>query len=306
MCLEWDLKKYSAAIFRRSFLGNCNQNFTKFNENSKNIEYSIESSTAKYGFGTNCGGYLHEISDIAQVKLENLIGIEPQKAALLANTKSFLENNLGANALLWGARGCGKSSLVKAMLCKFAPLGLKMLQVLKSELCFLPEIFDFLRSKPYKIIVFLDDLSFEENESEYKILKTILDGGIEESPRNIRIYATSNRRHLLPEYHNENEIFGSQGNEDKIALSDRFALNLGFYAMGANEFLALVAQNLGLLDSINANLTQDSMDFIESLRQNEKYKNIFQNALNYAALRGSRSARIAEQFCNLYKSGICF
>ena len=139
------------------------------------------------------------------------------------------------NVLLGCARGCGKSSLIKALLPIYAKDGLRILQIFKQDLEILPEIFDFLRTKPYKFIIFCDDLSFDEGDKEYKALKTILEGSIESFPQNIRIYTTSNRRHLMPEFHDENELFGFEGNEDKIALFDRFPLCIGFYNYGNQE-----------------------------------------------------------------------
>lgn len=244
---SWDCIKYPAAIYRSS-------------------------------------GYLHEISEIEENSFESLHNLQKEIKLLCANTEAFLFENLGVNVLLWGARGCGKSSLIKALLPKYAKDGLRILQIFKQDLEILPEIFDFLRTKPYKFIIFCDDLSFDEGDKEYKALKTILEGSIESFPQNIRIYTTSNRRHLMPEFHDENELFGFEGNEDKIALFDRFPLCIGFYTYGNQEYLEILENY-----------------FKESPQKWEKLKT---KAIWFATQRGSKNPRVAAQFFKLYKSGL--
>lgn len=230
-------------------------------------------------------GYLHGVSEIYAKDLDSFYGLERESALLCANTEAFLFKNLGVNVLLWGARGCGKSSLVRAVLKKYSNDGLRMLQIDKEFLEDLPEILDILRLQPYKIIIFCDDLSFEEDDRSYKGLKSLLEGGLESLPKNIRLYATSNRRRLLPEFHNENEIFGYEGNEDKTALSDRFPLCIGFYTYGSEDYLEVLKKYFGELP-------------------HKEWKIIEQKAVQYAIQKGSRNPRTAAQFYTLYVSGL--
>lgn len=231
-------------------------------------------------------GYLHGIDTIQSKNLESFVGLEKEIKLLCANTESFLFRGLGVNVLLWGARGCGKSSIIKALLLRYAKEGLRILQVEKENLEILPEILDILRNKSYKFIIFCDDLSFENNETSYKGLKSVLEGGLEVLPKNIKIYATSNRRHLLPEFHDENEIFGYEGNEDKIALSDRFPLCIGFYTQGNVEYLEVLAS------------------YFKEIKQIQEWEKIRKIAIQYAAQKGSRNPRTAAQFYELYQSGL--
>ena len=233
-------------------------------------------------------GYLHAIETIRAQGFESFIGLEREIALLCANTESFLFRDLGVNVLLWGARGSGKSSLIKALLLKYAHKGLRILQIEKEDLEKLPELLDILRQKSHKIIVFCDDLSFENDEKSYKTLKSVLEGGLESFPLNVRFYATSNRRHLLPEFHEENEIFGHQGNEDKISLSDRFALCIGFYTSGNTEYLEILK---GYFETKEGALPQD-------------WEYITKIGLQYASQKGSRNPRTAAQFYALYQSGL--
>ncbi|MDE6958187.1 ATP-binding protein [Helicobacter apodemus] len=231
-------------------------------------------------------GYLHCIEEIEFIDFKEFVGLEKEIALLCQNTQSFLSNRECVNVLLWGARGCGKSSLIKALLGKYAKEGLRVLQILKQDLQKIPEIFDYLRNKPYKFIIFCDDLSFDRDEKEYKALKTFLEGSIEAFPKNILIYATSNRRHLLQQFHDENEIFGFEGDEDKIALSDRFPLCIGFYSYGHKEYLEVLAQ------------------CFKKSNIYDEFAHIQQKAINYATQKGSKSPRIAKQFFKLYQSGL--
>lgn len=245
-----------------------------------NLQWNLESCIAGV---YRKSGYIHGIKEIEARSLESFVGIEKEIQLLCTNTESFLEKSLGVNVLLWGARGSGKSSLVKALLVKYAFKGLRVLQVDKESLEILPEIFDVLREKPYKIIVFCDDLSFEPNEN-YKGLKSVLEGSLEALPKNIRVYATSNRRHLLPEFYDENEIFGYESNEDRIALSDRFPLCIGFYTQGNKEYLEVLQA------------------YFRELPKN--WERIANKAMQYATQKGSRNPRTAEQFYALYQSGL--
>ena len=231
-------------------------------------------------------GYVHGISEIESQRLDSFFGLEKEIKLLCANTESFLFRDLGVNVLLWGARGCGKSSLIKATLLQYAKEGLRILQIEKEHLEILPEVLDILRNKHYKFIIFCDDLSFEQDEKTYKNLKSILEGGLESLPKNIKIYATSNRRHLLPEFHDENEIFGYEGNEDKIALSDRFPLCIGFYTQGNAEYLEVLA------------------GYFKKEKDTKEWEKICRIALQYAVQKGTRNPRTAAQFYTLYQSGL--
>lgn len=230
---------------------------------------------------------LRPVRDLDPITLHALIGIDEQKAALLRNTERFLAQLPANNALLWGGRGTGKSSLIKALLNAYADSGLRLIEVDKDDLVFLPEIIDDIRALPQRFIVFCDDLSFEAGERTYKSLKSVLEGSIEQPPRNVLIYATSNRRHLLPEYMEENrdshlmegELHYADAIEEKISLSDRFGLWLSFYPSNQDNYLAVV-------DSYFADYKGDR-------------EQLHAEALRFAQTRGgARSGRTAKQFYN--------
>lgn len=233
--------------------------------------------------------YLKPVFHLDTPSLDSLVGIQRQKAELLENTQRFVEGLPSNNALLWGARGTGKSSIVKAMLGHFKQRGLRLIEIDRDDLDALIDIADGIRDLPYYFIIFCDDLSFEEGERGYKGLKRILEGSIELPPQNIKIYATSNRRHLIPEYHSENqsvhvgkegEIHYSDSVEEKISLSDRFGLWLSFYSGNQKEYLDIV-------DSYFKDFTGN----VELLHQ---------KALQFAASRASKSGRTAKQFYNSF------
>lgn len=176
--------------------------------------------------------------------LNNLVGIDEIKEDVLRNTRQFLAGAPANNVLLWGERGCGKSSLVKGLLREFAADGLRMIELKRWEIMSLPRLFPLLPSRPFTFILFCDDLSFDEGETDFRALKTFLDGDIEERPDNVLIYATSNRRHLMPERFADNsgeqEIHPEEAVGEKLALSDRFGLSLGFMPLDQDEYLAIV------------------------------------------------------------------
>jgi predicted AAA+ superfamily ATPase len=200
-------------------------------------------------------GYLEPIEEIESTQLEDLVGIERQKQVLEKNTRQFLRNYPANNVLLWGSRGTGKSSVVRALLNKYANQGLRIVQVDRNDLDFLPDIFAQIGRQPYRYILLCDDLSFEPNDPGYKILKSVLDGSVYASPKNVLIYVTSNRRHLLPEFHTDNlgakmvndEIHHGESVEEKISLSDRFGLWLSFYVFKQDLYLEIVQRTIARL-----------------------------------------------------------
>ena len=192
--------------------------------------------------------FLRPVKDIDPIRLEQLLGIDLQKQQLVNNTERFLSGLPANNALLWGARGTGKSSLVKALLNSYKHQGLRIIAIDKQDLLYLPEIVDEIREQPQRFIVYCDDLSFDAGETLYKPLKSVLEGSIELPPDNVLFYATSNRRHLLPEHMRDNldtqlvdgEVHYSDTIEEKISLSDRFGLRLAFYPQHTQTYLDIV------------------------------------------------------------------
>ena len=252
-----------------------------------------QASTAfRYRRRGNGAGSLEPVRQVASIRLAELVEVEPQKERLLRNTEQFVAGRPANNVLLTGARGTGKSSLIKACLNEFAAQGLRLIEVDKADLIDLPDLVDLVAARPERFIVFCDDLSFDEGEPGYKALKSILDGSISQASDNVLIYATSNRRHLLPEYmaenltyqHTENgEVHPGEVVEEKISLSERFGLWVSFYPFSQQEYLAIVAQWLR-----GFGVTEDA---IEAARQ---------DSLVWALERGSRSGRVAFQFAKDY------
>jgi predicted AAA+ superfamily ATPase len=237
-------------------------------------------------------GWLEPVRHVATIRLGNLCEVEPQKERLVRNTRQFVEGRAANNVLLTGARGTGKSSLIKACLNEFSAQGLRLIEVDKTELIDLPDIVDLVAERPERFIVFCDDLSFDEGEPGYKALKSILDGSVAQSTENVLIYATSNRRHLLPEYMKENlsyqhtedgEVHPGEVIEEKISLSERFGLWVSFYPFTQAEYLSIVAEWLrgfGVGEAAIGAARQES--------------------LVWALERGSRSGRVAYQFARDY------
>lgn len=233
--------------------------------------------------------YLKPVKHIENLSFEQLVGIERQKNAIVENTERFLNNLPSNNVLLWGARGTGKSSVIKAILNTYAKNGLRLIEIDRDDLDDLIEISDVIRELPYKFIIFCDDLSFEEGEKGYKGLKRILEGSIEAPPANVKIYATSNRRHLITEYQRDNdgtyvgnngEIHYSDSVEEKISLSDRFGMWISFYQGDQAEYLNIV-------DSYFKEYNGDR-------------DTLHREALRFAQSRASKSGRTAKQFYNSY------
>lgn len=193
-------------------------------------------------------GYLEPVKVTDSTTLDELLGVEEQKKIMIDNTRQFLAGLPANNALLWGSRGSGKSSLVKALLNRFAPEGLRIVQVEKEDLVYLSEIFSAVEHQPYRFILLCDDLTFEVGELGYKLLKSALDGSVYSPPENVLIYVTSNRRHLIPEYESDHlggkfvkgELQQSEAMEEKISLSDRFGLSIGFHVFTQDRYLDAV------------------------------------------------------------------
>jgi len=237
-------------------------------------------------------GMLVPVQHIADIRFSDLKEVDVQKERLLRNTQQFVQGRGANNALLTGARGTGKSSLIRACLHAFAEQGLRLIEVDKSDMVDLPDIVDLVAARPEKFIIFCDDLSFDEGETGYKALKSALDGSVSASTPNVLIYATSNRRHLLPEYMSENlsyqhtedgEVHPGEGVEEKISLSERFGLWLSFYPFTQDEYLTIVNQWLHALEVAPARMAAARAP-----------------ALMWALERASRSGRVAWQFARDY------
>jgi predicted AAA+ superfamily ATPase len=231
---------------------------------------------------------LEPVRHVGRMALADLKEIDGQKEKIQRNTLQFVDGKTANNVLLTGARGTGKSSLIRACLHEYAPRGLRLIEVDKADLTDLPDIVEVVAQRPEKFIIFCDDLSFEDGEPGYKALKSILDGSVAAATPNVLIYATSNRRHLLPEYMKENlsythtadgEVHPGEVVEEKISLSERFGLWVSFYPFSQDEYLAIVAQWLSALGV-----------------PDEAAQAARPQALVWALERGSRSGRVAYQF----------
>jgi len=237
-------------------------------------------------------GALEAVEDPAVIEPGDLLGIERQKEALLANTAQFVRGLPANHALLTGARGTGKSSLVRACLARHAADGLRLVEVDRADLVDLPRIAGAVRGRPERFLLFCDDLSFEAGDASYKALKAALDGSVSAGGERLLVYATSNRRHLMPEYLHENleathdadgEIHPGETSEEKISLSERFGIWLSFQPFRQEEYLRIVAHWLSHLGIAG-----------EDARAAEPH------ALRFALARGSRSGRVALQFARDY------
>jgi len=236
-------------------------------------------------------GTMEPVPSIEAIHLDDLLGVEPQKKVLEENTRQFLAGLPANNALLWGSRGTGKSSLVRALLHAYADQGLRIIQVDKDDLVSLPAIGDELKAQPYRFVVFSDDLSFESSDASYKVLKSALDGAVYALPENVLIYVTSNRRHLVAEYASDNrgammvegEVHHGEAVEEKISLSGRFGVWVAFHPFSQDLYLDVVrrwADKLGR--KIGAAL--------------EWTKEAEAEAILWSQKKGDRSGRIAYQF----------
>ncbi|WP_447553970.1 ATP-binding protein [Vreelandella sp. EE22] len=233
------------------------------------------------------GGRLVPVPPRDTTTLEDLLGIERQKQALLDNTRAFLKGLPANHALLWGSRGSGKSSIIRALINTLGGEGLRLIQVDRYDLASLPQLVEELRHVPQRFVVYCDDLSFEGNDDAYKALKSVLDGALTGPPENVLIYATSNRRHLLPESMADNqgsqlvgeELHHGDAVEEKISLSDRFGLWLGFHPFNQAIYLEVCTHWVVSLGGEGA--------WSDAARE---------EAIRFATLRGGRSGRTAWQF----------
>jgi predicted AAA+ superfamily ATPase len=237
-------------------------------------------------------GFLQPVRHPSRIGLDDLHHVVPQKAAIEQNTRQFVQGRPANNVLLTGARGTGKSSLIKACLNAYAEQGLRLIEVDKADLADLPDIVELVGGRKERFVVFCDDLSFEEGESGYKALKVALDGSVSAQTDNVLIYATSNRRHLMPERMSDNSSYTHDDDgdlhpgetvEEKISLSERFGLWLSFYPFKQDDYLGIVAHWLATFGC--------SVQQIEEARL---------EALQWSLQRGSRSGRVAWQFARDY------
>ena len=246
----------------------------------------------RYRKRANGCGVLEPVRHVGAMQLSDLQNIDAQKEKIARNTEQFVQGRTANNVLLTGARGTGKSSLIRACLHAYADQGLRLIEVDKADLTDLPDIVEVVAARPEYFIIYCDDLSFEEGEPGYKAMKSILDGSVSAATPNVLVYATSNRRHLLPEYLSENlqtskgqdgEIHPGEVVEEKISLSERFGLWVSFYPFSQDEYLRVVAQWLSSLGLDAA--------AIEAAKA---------EALVWALERGSRRGRVAQQFARVY------
>ncbi|MBE7928585.1 ATP-binding protein [Pseudomonas saudiphocaensis] len=237
------------------------------------------------------GGYLQPLEVTLDLGLDDLIGIDRQRELLSSNTRQFVSGLPANHVLLWGARGTGKSSLIRALLAEHASAGLRLIEIERDHLADLPKVVELLAGQAHCFIVFCDDLSFEVGEGDYRVLKSVLDGSLERAPENVLLYATSNRRHLVPERQSDNEnwqmidgeLHPNEAVEDKIALSDRFGLWLSFYPFSQEHYLDVVRH---WIDSLAAQAGLD-WQWSETLEK---------EAVRWATARGNRNGRCAYQF----------
>nr|WP_218166544.1 ATP-binding protein [Pseudomonas tolaasii] len=240
-------------------------------------------------------GFLLPLEVSLDMRLSDLIGVDKQRETLARNTQQFLDGLPANHALLWGSRGTGKSSMVRALLAQHAKAGLRLIEIERDHLADLPRVVEQLLKLPQRFILFCDDLSFEAGEGDYRVLKSVLDGSLEQAPENVLLYATSNRRHLVPENQSDNdnwkrvdgELHPSEAVEDKIALSDRFGLWLSFYPFTQEHFLDVVEHWIGEL-AAKAGLEWQRDEQLDIL------------AVRWATGRGNRNGRCAYQFARYW------
>lgn len=241
----------------------------------------------------SASGYLQTVAHPHHIRLNDICNVELQKAEIVRNTQQFVSGFPANNVLLTGARGTGKSSLIKSLLTEFSDVGLRLVEVDKQDLVALPDIVALLSVRPERFIIYCDDLSFEASEPSYKALKVVLDGSISVASDNVLVYATSNRRHLMPETFAENsetkyvgdEIRPGDTTEEKVSLSERFGLWLSFYPFDQDEYL---------------NVAQQWLKYYGVIKLNELTDEMRQAALMFSITRGASSGRVAYQFARDY------
>lgn len=237
------------------------------------------------------GGYLQPLEVNLELRLADLLGIDRQRDQLARNTRQFVAGLPANHTLLWGARGTGKSSLIRALLAEYAGEGLRLIEIERDDLADLPRAVEQVAGQPQRFVVFCDDLSFDSGSDDYRVLKSVLDGSLEQAPDNVVLYATSNRRHLVAERQSDNanwehvdgELHPSEAAEDKIALSDRFGLWLSFYPFTQDHYLAVVRHWCAALAG-------------KSGLQLEWSEEADREAIRWASGRGNRNGRCAYQF----------
>ncbi|WP_122564278.1 ATP-binding protein [Pseudomonas viridiflava] len=240
-------------------------------------------------------GYLMPLEVSLDMRLSDLIGVDLQRDQLGRNTRQFIDGLPANHALLWGSRGTGKSSLIRALLAEYAASGLRLIEIERDHLGDLPRVVEQLQKLPQRFVLFCDDLSFESGEGDYRVLKSVLDGSLEQAPDNVLLYATSNRRHLVPEKESDNanwqqvdgELHPSEAVEDKIALSDRFGLWLSFYPFTQDHYLNVVEHWI----------TQLALKSGLSWQRDEE---LDKAAVRWATGRGNRNGRCAYQFARYW------
>jgi predicted AAA+ superfamily ATPase len=236
-------------------------------------------------------GYLEPVKLTVKISLDELLGIEEQKQIMVENTRQFIKGLPANNALLWGSRGTGKSSIVKALLNDYADEGLRIIQVEKEDLIYISQIFSMVENEPYRFIMLCDDLSFEMGELSYKMLKSALDGSVYSPPENVLIYVTSNRRYLLPEYEHDEiggkyvkgELQQSELQEEKSSLSDRFGLWVPFHVFSQDRYL----------EAVKLSIERLSLEYGQEIPWNDDLQ---QAAIKWSHQKTKRCGRTAMQF----------
>ena len=258
---------------------------------ARRVELDWNTTVAARWFREGRTGYLQGLQVSLDLSLDDLVGVDKQREQLANNTQQFVSGLPANHVLLWGSRGTGKSSLVRALLAAHAKSGLRLIEIERDHLADLPRVVEMLIGLPQRFVLFCDDLSFESGEGDYRVLKSVLDGSLERAPDNVLLYATSNRRHLVPEKESDNanwkqvdgELHPSEAVEDKIALSDRFGLWLSFYPFTQDHFLSVVRHWITVLAKPTG-LQWEWNHELEIL------------AVRWATGRGNRNGRCAYQF----------